>query len=813
MVASFLSALAFAFAISETSQDTLKTVSLDEINVISYIKETGTLRQQPASTTYLSNFQLTNNGASGIKSIGTLAPNLFMPDYGSKQTSAIYMRGVGSRIGTPSVGLYVDNVAYYEKTAFDVSLFDVESIDILRGPQSSLYGRNAMGGLIRIHTRNPFIYNGTDIRLGYATKKNQRQVSASHYLHLNEKLALSFGGFYDGNDGFFRNETLDKKADGSESGGGRIRAIFKANNRLTFDANVSYEYSDEGAYPYFYTGTVSGDEQYGDMIGKISANLDGKYRRGMLNASVNTEYKTEAITFNSVTAFQNINDRMFMDQDFLNVDIYSLEQKQKINILSEELLLKNNGKKAWNWLVGVNLFHEWQNIKAPVTFREEGVEWLNGIINSNANKYMPPIAAGPMTMNFVFADNIQGDALRFDDSFDTPTTGLALFHQSSLNELFGIEGLTASLGLRLDYESMKMDYTAWYDFEHKYSLKGMLTPMNKEITMVPEETFHESNASLKDIVSNDYLKLLPKFSLMYSFNAGNVYATISRGYRSGGYNAQNISELLRTQMQTDMMKNVAKVTIPVLEKQPMVPADKKETIKNILEGMAMETPADVEGTCSYKPEYAWNYEIGTHLNFFNRILTMDLSTFISEISDLQLSKMSETGLGRTIHNAGKSRSIGVELAMRYHPIKDLSLGLAYGYTHATFRDYLIYDDNTKNEINCNGNYVPYIPSSTLNVDAAYAFQINKGILKSLTIGADYSLAGKIYWDEQNLHSQNSYGILGAHLQFAFSKFDVQLWGRNLTNDKYDTFWFESMGRGFEQHGKPIQFGATVSLHL
>lgn len=813
MSLSLLAAVALAISTPENIQDTLKTVSLDEINVVSNIKETGTLRQQPASTTYLSQDILYSKGATGMKSLGTLAPNLFMPDYGSKQTSAIYMRGIGSRIGNPSVGLYMDNVPFYEKSAFDFSFYDIESIDILRGPQSTLYGRNAMSGLIRVHTRNPLYYNGTDIRLGFASKENRRQASVTHYHHVNDKLAFSAGGFYDGGDGFFRNALSDKKTDGTQSGGGRIRAIFKANERLSFDGNISYEYSDEGAYPYFYTGTVDGNEQYGDYIGKISANLEGRYRRGLLNASVNTSYKTEAITLNSVTAYQNINDRMFMDQDFLADDIYSLEQKQKIGILSEELILKNNGKKAWNWLIGANFFRQWQNIKAPVTFRKDGVAWLNSTINTNANKYMPPVAAGPMTMNFVFADNIQGEALRFDDDFETPTTGLALFHQSTLNDLLGVEGLSASVGLRLDYEKMNMDYKAWYDFEHIYSLKGLLTPMNKEVTMVPEQTFHENNSSLKGTVSNDYLEFLPKVSLMYSFDAGNVYATMSRGYRSGGYNAQNISELLRMQMQTDMMRNVRDVTVPILEKQPMVPADKKETIKEILDRMATETPADVEGSCSYKPEYAWNYEIGTHLNFLDRTLTMDFTAFLSNISDLQLSKMSATGLGRTIHNAGKSRSIGIETALRFTPVKELSLGIAYGYTHSTFKDYAIYDDGQKKEIDCNGNYVPYIPSSTLNLDAAYAFQINKGMLKSLTVGADYSFAGKIYWDEQNLHSQDSYGIMGARIQLDFGCFDLQLWGRNLTNSSYNTFWFESMKRGFEQHGKPLQLGATASLHI
>lgn len=813
MITSLVSVLLLPLMLVGEEQDSLRIVSLDEVNVVSNVKEIGTLRQQPSSSTHISGTQIADKGINDMRAVGTLAPNFFVPDYGSKQTSAIYMRGVGARIGTPSVGLYVDNVPYYDKSAFDFSFYDVESIDVLRGPQSTLYGRNAMSGLVRIHTHNPFVYAGTDVRLGFSTKDNKRKASLTHYHKVGDDFAFSVGGFYEGGDGFFRNEHTGKRVDGIESGGGRLRAIWKTNERLTLDANVSYEYSDEGTYPYYYTGVVSGTEAYEDFVGKISSNLEGRYRRGLFNASLNTEFKTDAVTLNSVTAYQNIDDRMFMDQDFLFADIYSLEQRQKINTISEELLLKNNGRKAWNWIVGANVFYQSQDIVAPVSFRKDGVDWLNSVINVNANKYMPPIAAGPMTMNFLFADNIQGDVLRFDDDFSAPVFGAALFHQSTFNDLFGIDGLNASIGLRLDYEKMKLDYKAWYDFEHTYSLKGKLTPMNREIVMVSEENYHVSNSSLYGKVSNDYLQVLPKLSLMYNFEAGNVYATISRGYRSGGYSVQNISEILRSQMQVDMMKQVRDVTVPVLEKQTMVPADKKEVIVEILDKLATDVPADVEGYCGYKPEYAWNYEIGTHLGFFEKKLTMDLSAFLINVSDLQLSKMSETGLGRAIINAGSSRSVGFEMAARVHPLAGLSLGASYGLTNATFRKYGMYDEVNKVDVDCKGNKVPYVPSNTFTVDAAYTLDFSNCMVKSATLGIDYSYVGKIFWDEVNMHSQSSYGMLGASMKLEFSNFDVQLWGHNLTDAKYNTFWFESMGKGFEQHGKPLQVGLTVSMHL
>lgn len=812
MLTSIITALLLPALVCEDVQDTMKVVSLDEVSVVSNVKEIGTLRQQPTSSTHVSLAKLSSKGDNGIKSLGAMVPNFFVPDYGSKQSSVVYMRGIGSRIGTPAVGLYVDNVPYYDKTAFDFSFFDVESIDVLRGPQSTLYGRNAMSGLIRVHSYNPFYHNGTSVRLGYATAEQRRQASATHYQRVNDKFAFSAGAFYNGSDGFFRNSVTGKKVDASEAGGGRLRAIWKASGRLTFDANLSYEYSDEGAYPYYYTGALKGDEQYEALQGKISSNLESRYRRGLLNASVNTEYKTDAVTLNSVTAFQNINDRMFMDQDFLADDIYSLEQKQKINNISEEILLKNNGLKRWNWIVGANVFYQKQNIKAPVTFRKDGVAWLNSTINTNANKYMPSVAAGPMTMNFQFADNILGEELAFVNDFDTPVFGAALFHQSTFNNLFGIEGLSAALGLRLDYEDMRMTYDASYAFQHAYSLSGLLTPMNRQVEMVKEATYNEAG-KYQGKMSNDYLKLLPKLSVMYNFAHGNVYATVSRGYRSGGYNPQDISEMLRAKMQTDMMATVRDVTVPVLDAQPMVPADKKEQIKQILDRMATGTPIDYSNLCTYSPEYAWNYEVGTHMDFLDRALSLDFSAFVIDVTDLQLSKMSENGFGRTITNAGRSRSIGMELSLRAHPVKALSLGAAYGLTNSTFRKYSLYDDAEKAEVDCRGNNVPFVPSNTLNLDAEYTFELNSNALRSITVGADYSYVGKIYWDELNKYSQSSYGLLGAHLSFSFKNFDVQFWGRNLTDKKYNTFWFESMSRGFEQHGKPLQFGATISAHL
>lgn len=798
--------------------DTARTVVLDEVTIEGSIKENSTLRQQPASVTSLSNTTLRTHSVNNIKGVGTMMPNLYMPDYGSKQTNAIYIRGIGSRIGTPAVGLYVDDAPTFSSSAFDVNMYDIESVSILRGPQSTLYGRNTMGGLIKIYTRNPFMHEGTEARLGYATGDNHRNVSLTHYHHPSDRLAFAAGGFYEGSSGFFKNDITNKKADAMESAGGRLRAIWKANSRLTFDASAGFQHVNEGAYPYYYTGATDGQEEYEGLIGKISANREGRYRRNIVTANLRTSYRSEHWALSSITSYEGLHDRMFMDQDFIAPDIYTLEQRQRTNTISEELLLSNSACSWWKPLTGANFFYQWQHTTAPVTFRQDGINWLNSLISTNANRGMNH-AIGSDAMTLTMADTIRGPQLPFTSDFDMPLFGASIFHQSNFTDLFGVKGLGTNIGLRLDYEKRELNYRASYDFMHTYGLSGYIKRMDRTIPMVPEKEYMVTR-SMQDKLSDDCIQLLPKVAVTYAFDKGNVYATVSRGFRSGGYNVQGFSELLRSSMQTDMMLDIKNATLPVLKS--MVGRTVTEEVYNkvdaLLTSMSTYTEPDVKGTCSYKPEHAWNYEVGTHLNLLSNRMFIDVTAFWSNVSNLQLSKMSKTGLGRTIINAGKSRSAGVEASLIIRPTSRLTFNGSYGFTHSVFSRYTDQaSDGT--EVDCKGNYVPFVPQHTFNVDASYLIYRNSHTsaspfsLRNLAFGINCSGAGRIYWDEVNEHSQSAYATFGARAMLTFRNFDFIVWGSNLTNTHYNTFWFKSMSRGYEQHCRPLQVGVDTNLHF
>ena len=142
----------------------LRMIELEEI-VIKASKDNVTYKSIPASVSVISSLSVAENQIQSLSDISAMAPNFFMPDYGSKLTSPVYIRGIGSRINSPSVGLYVDYVPYFEKAAFDFDFFDVKRIEVLRGPQGTLFGRNTMGGIVNIVTASPMDYKGTNIDL------------------------------------------------------------------------------------------------------------------------------------------------------------------------------------------------------------------------------------------------------------------------------------------------------------------------------------------------------------------------------------------------------------------------------------------------------------------------------------------------------------------------------------------------------------------------------------------------------------------------------------------------------------------------
>ncbi|MCR8917651.1 TonB-dependent receptor [Bacteroides sp. ET225] len=767
-------------AVGTLPGDTTKVIDIEEVVVIATPKENSRLRQQPVSATSLSQEDMRNNAVTSVKSLSALVPNLFIPDYGSKLTTSVYIRGIGSRINTPAIGLYVDNIPFIDKSAFDFNYADVERIDVMRGPQGTLYGRNTMGGLIRVFTKSPFTYQGTDLRLSAATYNNY-QASLTHYHRISTQFAFSAGAFYSHKGGFFKNDFNGKRIDTDNEFGGRIRAIWLPTENLKLDFTVNYEYTNQGGYPYEYTGRTDGEtEDRAGYIGSISYNNDCGYRRNLVNSGVNLEYQGRNFTLSSATGFQYLYDRMDLDQDFTEQDIYTIMQKQNSKTLSEEIVMKSKPGSRWQWTTGVSGFYQWLDTDAPVTFRQDGVKTM---IEDNANSMFPSGNPAAPTMHLT----VNNSTLPVPGRFETPVLNGAVYHQSTLNDLF-VDGLSLTVGLRLDYEKIKMHYDSGTDMDFDF-LFGM-GPMH-----ITSENLHAVSSFIGE-ESADYTQLLPKFALEYAWNPqNNVYASVTKGYRSGGYNIQMFSDLIQGSLRNAMIDALA--------------ADPNfKRFASMLENFKTGSASIREATL-YKPEYSWNYEIGTHLTLFGGKLQADLAAFYMDTRDQQISRFADSGLGRITVNAGKSRSIGAEASLRSQITDALSLYGSYGYTYATFTDYTLSDTE-----DYNGNYVPFVPKHTFTAGGQYVFRLRKGAwLDNITVNANYRAAGRIYWTEQNNASQPLYGILNGRVSLNKGNGQVGFWINNALNKDYQAFYFETMNRGFAQQGRPLQFGIDLKCRF
>ncbi len=752
--------------------DTSRVVNLEEVYIVASPKQSVQLRKQPLSATIMSREELQRLRVESLKGISVAASNFYMPDYGSRYTSAVYIRGIGSRMNTPAVGLYVDNVAYVDKSGYDFSFSDVERVDVLRGPQSTLYGRNTMGGLVRIFTADPMRNTGTNVSLGATTRNGGRRAAFTTFLHPDAKLGVSLSGYYEGNEGFFRNTLTGDHADHSDAGGGKVRAVYRANDELKFDFTASYEQSYEGACPYYYEGAASGEEAYKDYVGLITQNRPSTYRRAMLNTGLNIEWRAEEFKFNSVTAYQYLRDRIFIDQDFVAADVFSLDQRQRLGTFSQEFSLTSKPGHAWQSTTGAYAMMQMNRTTCPVVFYQDGMNFLNSMF-----KQVLP-AAMPMSLALTDAD------LPFVADMRTPTANAALFHQSTYR--FD-NGLSIAAGLRLDY-----------DFQRLKLNSGVAHPVNFAFTMMgPPKTF-ESVPSKLETIDNDTWQLLPKLSVQYDLdhNLGNIYATVSKGYRSGGYNVQAYSDMAQSMLRGNMMQQVYDYSYGMMTGMGMPAA----VVEKNLSGLKNNIPAEPSvQSLFYKPEQTWSYEVGGHFNFCEGAVQLDLSAFMMNTKDQQVADFAGSGMGRNVKNSGKSRSFGGEVAMRTRSMENrLSLNFNYGFTHATFRS--------------NDNFVPYVPQHTLSAVADFRQPLSGDFLKAFTLGANFSGAGNIMWNEENTDEQKFYGLLGAHVQFELPRqITLDFWGKNLTQTHYDTFRFVSMNRNYAQRGEPCHFGVDLRM--
>ena len=714
------------------------TLSLGEVTVTT-IKQSSDLRTQATALTVIGRQEAERNQVLSVKTAADLVPNLFIPDYGSRMTSTVYVRGIGTRIDQPAVGLTIDNVPVMTKENYDFDLMDMARFEMLRGPQNTLYGRNTLGGLMNVYTLSPLNYQGTRTVVEGASHGTWR-IGASHYRLLKENLGLSLSAQYNSTQGEFTNQHNGKRCDWERQFSARAKVEWRNSDGWYVSNVASMTTGRQGGYPYEWVET-----------GEIAYNDTCFYRRTSVTDGLTVRKSFDRIILSSITSYQYLDDNMTLDQDFTVHDYFTLTQARHEHAVTQDFIARSRTDgEGYSWLTGASGFYRRYKMDAPVTFNDYGIDQF---IESHVNQYNPEYPIAWDTRSFVLGSH-----------FTSPIWGAALYHEST----YSIGQWTLQAGVRLDYEHARLNY-------HSVTHTGYTIYVKQT-----GATFAHENIDIDDhgTLDKDFFDILPNLSLSWHPWAGKshtLYLAFSRGSKAGGFNTQMFSDVLQQRLMGMM-------------------------------GVGMQY--DVDKMVSYKPEKAWNYELGGHFECWGGRVQSDMDVFFMDCRDRQLTVFPPgTTTGRMMTNAGKTHSWGAEFALSASPTELTHLNLSYGFTHATFKDY------NDGKVDQSGNRVPYAPMHTLFAEASHGIRIGGDTNKLLTLAANVRATGDIYWDDANTLCQPFYALLGASLTWQQKHYSLQLWGRNLTSTDYKTFYFVSIQHPFLQRGHGRSLGATLRLSL
>ena len=505
LTAIFISLLSAASPVCDT---------LLQAATVTALKESVSVDRLPSPVTVLREDALQSSNTYRHNRLSGQVPGLYIPEYGASLTSTIYMRGLGSRMENPVMGLYLDGIPVLDKNAYDFDWEGVRSATVLRGPQGTLYGRNALGGVLALQSVSPTDGMRRGFHLEYGSANSMR-VGGIYTIGHHVLTAQ-----YRHGDGFFRNEYKGRNCDPYDGLSLHWKWERKVTDRLFMGNTLWASLSREGGFAY-------GRWLDGVQL-PVSYNDEGSYARASIVEGLYARLRADAFTADAAASIQLLADDMHMDQDYTADSVFTLQQRQHSGAGTLELRISRaDADAAWQPKTGFFALYKLNHLAAPVNFKRDGIERL---ILDNANAHIPadigyltiPDAEFPVNADFLIH-----------------TWNAALFHESVLT--VGRWQFTA--GLRLDYEGARMDFDCLASLHYRF------VP-----TMAADKPF---SVPYRGHQNHGCLELLPKLAALYRpDDTWTLYTTVAKGYRAGGFNTQIFSDILQNLTMNGMMRDL-----------------------------------------------------------------------------------------------------------------------------------------------------------------------------------------------------------------------------------------------------------------
>ena len=618
-------------------------------------KRSESLVNVPEAVTAFSEQKIQQAGIRTLRDFADLTPNLQVTTGQSSTQPQITIRGLAEATGGEApVAVVIDGVQVSQPAFILQDYGDVQQVEILRGPQGSLYGRNAIGGAINITTRQPTNDLSGRIKLDYGNANTALVDGQLSGAIVADKILFSVTGAYQRTDGQIKNVYLDKRADFGHKLFLHGRLIFNLSDNLKLDLRGDYGHDRLGSLSAEIVTTDQVDDFKPGFLQDSKQVID---QRTIYDMSAKLDYTGSYLTLTSITGYSHVRAPFRGDADFSPAPALLQDVLTRVRAFTEEFRVTSPSTERFRWLLGA--FYQNRNTHV----------FLNQDLDDGTGNAVP----GPP----------------FFSSRDIGTSkSVAGFGSASYDILPKLE---LTVGARYDHDKRNSQDAAFAGSQ----------------------------------VGDSFNAFQPKVQLSYKPMPGfNIYATYSKGFSSGGFNA-----------------------------------------------------FFAPGQREFAAERAENFEAGVKGSFANGRLSFAADAFHVTYDNQQFYFINLNPLAQNVINIDRTRVNGVEVELTAHPVPQLDLTANYGLSDAKIRKFAAVPDDV-------GNRAPQNNKYTLTFSGQYSIPLRDQL--DLRAYASYHRQGSEYWDVGNQVRTPAKDFVDLRLFLEGRSWTLGGFVKNLTNAQYPT---------------------------
>lgn len=698
----------------------------------------------PIALTAIGGQQLEDTHTSDILHLQSQVPSLQVLDFNPRNTN-LTIRGLGNNVAIASdglesgVGVYIDGVYYARPAQAMFDFYDVNRVEVLRGPQGTLFGKNTTAGALNITTNQPSLTPeaSAEVSVGdYGFYQLRGMVSGPL---VEDKLAGRFSAYGNGRDGFVQDVRTGKDLQDYGNDGARAQLLFQPDDDLTVRAIVDYSYQEENCCINILTGvagTLANGQPFPNSfyqraarIGYVPLAINPAARLSDADApvhlkmeqgggSVQADWTQDGYTLTSISSYRYWNWYPHNDIDYTAADVLPVANTtSRQRQATQEFRVTSPADGDVTYVGGLFYFHEDLQSGSVLSYGKDAAGWI-----------LP--ASVPLTVGNAALSGFT------NVGHDNPTTnsyaayGQATWH---IDDRWSVTG-----GLRYTYETKDGSFI-------QYQRGGVPVASLPAALQGAVQAIRNSFAPPASYTASiEQGKISGTANIAYQIDDGILgYVSYARGVKSGGLNLTNV-------------------------------------------------PPGVSPVVG--PETIDDYELGLKTEWFDRKLVVNAALYWSDDSDYQAVLSDPVLVTSYLANVGKVRSRGIEIDAQAVPFDGLTVSLSGAYDYANYVSYpsgqCPLEQFTQPVCNLSGRPLPGASrwSGYLNVEYQHPIGQFSSYSVNGYIGADYSYRTAFYTNAaDSIYSRvPGYGLLNLRVgaRDEDDKWDLSFWVKNAADAYY-----------------------------